>query len=642
MFDKKIKDPKNNQEVNTPVTIAEFYTTIDNLYKKIVVEVFTRLQAHKTELNNELKYTSAQINSFCEITQKDSAAMVERNQMALEMISRELKYGAQQDQMIHQDLVHLISEDLMAKIDELASKYEQVTEQNASILAATSNMKGCENIDEELVDRVAAKVVESLPFSEKVDYKQIEEIVQGAALDANMLAEVVADKVLESLPTIDVESIDYDRIGELVAEKAPVPEAIDYERLAETVLAKMPAPVEPEKIDYEVLSDMIVSKMPKPVEPKAVDYETLAEMVTAKILVSQDEKEAPEYDVVLDEEGVDKVAAGVFERLDMDAIAEKIAAKMPAPEKEEINYELLADMVADRLAVKVEILTEPVEEVYEEVTEEPAVEEAVEEVIEETVEEVVAEPASQETVEEVIAEEVVAEPAPQEIVEEVIAEEIVAEPAPQEIVEEVVAESVEEVAEEAPQAPALEEAAATIYESEDGDLIDAETGLVLRLKRSFEAKLKQSDEGVKVFYDQIKNELISYNKVKSTVSWHGDRFNLGRATVAKMNICGKTLCFYVALDPADPELKETVYHQKDVGDQKAYQMTPFKIKVKSDMGAKRAVRLVGILADKIGATKKEGFVPTDYVEEFAYETTQELLEKGLIKETQEKKIDFEF
>ena len=109
-----------------------------------------------------------------------------------------------------------------------------------------------------------------------------------------------------------------------------------------------------------------------------------------------------------------------------------------------------------------------------------------------------------------------------------------------------------------------------------------------------------------------------------------------------MNICGKTLCFYVALDPADPELKETVYHQKNVGEQKAYQATPFKVKVKSDMGAKKAVRLVGILADKLGAAKKENFVPTDYVEEFAYETTQELLEKGLIKETQEKKIDFEF
>ena len=172
--------------------------------------------------------------------------------------------------------------------------------------------------------------------------------------------------------------------------------------------------------------------------------------------------------------------------------------------------------------------------------------------------------------------------------------------------------------------------------------MDAETGLVIRLKRSFTAKLKQSDEEVKVYYDMIKNALGSYKKLKSTVSWHGDRFNLGRATVAKMNICGKTLCFYIALDPNDPELKTTVYHQKDVGDQKAYQATPFKVKIKSEMGAKRAVRLVGILAEKLGAAKKSDYVPTDYVQEFAYETTKELLEKGLIKETKEKKIAFEF
>jgi hypothetical protein len=60
------------------------------------------------------------------------------------------------------------------------------------------------------------------------------------------------------------------------------------------------------------------------------------------------------------------------------------------------------------------------------------------------------------------------------------------------------------------------------------------------------------------------------------------------------------------------------------------------------MGARRAVRLVGILAEKIGAVKKPDHVDTDYVEEFAYETTKELLDKGLIKETKEKKIAFEF
>ena len=598
MSDNKINASRTNQEGKTPVTVSEFYTTIDNLYKKVVGEMYARINALKTELNNELKYNSAQINAFCEATQKESAVVIERGKKAIDAVYNGVKNSYQQNQMIHEDLVHLITEDLTEKIEEIVTEslekscdFDQITyegiqgcidydkiEESAKTSAdgAADRVIGA-IVDLELVDRITEKVVESLPYAE-VDYKQIEEIVQGVAFDVNMFADVVAEKVFEKIAAVEVEKVDYDRIADIVSEKVP----------------------EVEKIDYEVLSDMIVAKMPKPVEPQAIDYETLAEMVTAKMLASEDEKDLPEYDVILDEEGVDKVAEGVFERLDMDVIAEKISAKMPAPEKEELNYDLLADMVADRLAVKVEFVTEPVEE--------EVVEEVAEEVVEETVEEVV-----EETVEEVV----------EEVVEETV--------------EEVVEETVETVEE-----PAQEEVAAAIYENEAGELVNAETGLVLRLKRSFSAKLKQSDESVKAFYDQIKNELVSYKKVKSTLSWHGDRFNLGRATVAKMNICGKTLCFYVALDPADPELKETVYHQKDVGDQKAYQATPFKIKVKSDMGAKKAVRLVGILAEKIGATKKEDFVPTDYVEEFAYETTQELLGKGLIKETQEKKIDFEF
>ena len=52
--------------------------------------------------------------------------------------------------------------------------------------------------------------------------------------------------------------------------------------------------------------------------------------------------------------------------------------------------------------------------------------------------------------------------------------------------------------------------------------------------------------------------------------------------------------------------------------------------------------MIGILAEKIGAVKNSNYVNTDYVEEFAYETTKELLDKGLIKETKEKKIAFEF
>ncbi|MBR2622815.1 MAG: hypothetical protein IKD15_01160, partial [Clostridia bacterium] len=233
---------------------------------------------------------------------------------------------------------------------------------------------------------------------------------------------------------------------------------------------------------------------------------------------------------------------------------------------------------------------------------------------------------------------VAAEEAPVEepVVEEAPVEEIVEEPVVEETVE-------EPVVEEAP-ATVAEELAATqaIYEEVGNDLIDAETGLVIRLKRSFTAKMKQSEEKVKEYYSDLKNELTSYKRINSNVSWHGDRFNFGRDTVAKINICGKTLCFYVALDPNDPEYKTTVYHQKDVGAQKAYENTPFMVKVKSDAAAKKALRLVGYLAEKLGTEKEENFEAVDYAGEFAYASTKQLFDEGLIKATKEKKVDLNF
>ncbi len=230
-----------------------------------------------------------------------------------------------------------------------------------------------------------------------------------------------------------------------------------------------------------------------------------------------------------------------------------------------------------------------------------------------------------------------------EVVEEVIEqqEETVAE----EVVEEVaqVEETpVQEPVQEAPVSASDELAVSLAFEEINNELVDAETGLVIRLKKSFTAKMRQSDEKVKGYYSDLKNELTSFKKINSNVSWHGDRFNFGRETVAKINILGKTLCFYLALDPNDPEYKTTVYHQKDVSGQKAYESTPFMVKIKSDAAAKKALRLVGYLAEKVGTEKKENFEAVDYVEEFAYQSTKQLYDEGFIKATKEKKVDLDF
>lgn len=485
----------------------------------------------------------------------------------------------------------------------------------------------------------AEKVVESLPYPEKVDYRRIEEGFQKQAegLKVALDEEALLEKIEEAVKKA-VAEIDYDKIAELVIEKMPAPaesEAFDYEKLAELVAAKMPAPVEPEPIDYDRLAELVAEKMPAPAEPEALDYDNLAASVAERIVIP--EAEAPTYDVVVDDEGAKAIADNVANTIDYDALAEKTAEKLSARQAEQseelVNeiaekipaptYELLideeganaiAEAVADKLKECCPVAT------MEETAEEAPLEEPQEAPVEQV----------EETVEETVAEEAV-EAQPEEVVEET-AEETVTE------------EAVEAQAEELPVVSELAVASTLAQDAEEdpNELVDADTGLVLRLKKSFKAKLCQSAPEVKAYYSTVKNELSSYSRLNSNMSWHGDRFNFGRDTVARINISGKTLCFYVALDPADPEYKTTVYHQKDVSKQKAYENTPFMIKVKSETGAKRAARLVGYLAEKLGAEKKANFEPIDYAEEFGYASTKQLLDEGLIKVTKEKKVTLDF
>lgn len=323
---------------------------------------------------------------------------------------------------------------------------------------------------------------------------------------------------------------------------------------------------------------------------EAIDYDRLADLVAEKLAAKEQS-----YDVVVDDAGI-------------DAIAEKVSEKLNCVEEEETTYDLVLDEEGINAIAKA-----VADELRQECVCEPVVEEAP---AEEPVDTSLFTP---------IEETVVEEPAAEPVVEEAPVEEPVAAP---------VVEAKEEIA-------VAEEPVILFDELDENNLMDT-SGMVIRLKKSFTAKMRQSEEDVKSYYSQIKNELTSYKKINSNVSWHGDRFNFGRDTVAKMNICGKTLCLYLALDPNDPEFKTTIYHQKDVGAQKAYENTPFMVKVKSDAAAKKAVRLTAALADKLATEKEENFVEVNYVDEYAYETTKKLYEDGFIKATREKKVDLNF
>ena len=152
---------------------------------------------------------------------------------------------------------------------------------------------------------------------------------------------------------------------------------------------------------------------------------------------------------------------------------------------------------------------------------------------------------------------------------------------------------------------------------------------MMRYNRSFIARIIQSTDEQKKYYGEVRNALLSYRRVNSNIAWGAERFHKGRETIARFKIRGKTLVLYLALDPATHEY--SVYHHKDVSDNKSLSGTPMMIKIMSPRGVKKAVRLIDeMLAARDGIKRP---VPSrDYAAMYPYETIDELIDDGLVKD----------
>ncbi|MBO4940408.1 MAG: hypothetical protein J6D30_05265 [Clostridia bacterium] len=542
---------------------------IDALYSWLSYD----LQRMKGELLSELKFSSAQVGSLYQELQNDKAN-------SSRAITQEIRFSYKQNQTIYDGLATLVKDEISGRMDAMEEKLatlESVRALGDELVALTNGVS--EKVDavsakQALLDKIDAAIA-ALP-TEGVDYNRITAEVGDKVLELLNAEKANQESALETLKADVINGT-----AEKVVESMPYPEKVDYDRIAEIAQNAAMAAVE------KALA--------------ALDFNAFADVVAAK-LAEREQR----YEIMLDEEGINQIAEKVSAKLDYDKVCQAAQAGQTPPQS--VDYDRIADIVEDKLA------TEETDSAYDLVVDQ----DGIDAIAKGVAEQLGLCPACEE------------EPAPVE--EEPVVEELAVSEA-----------DIDDSADEASTNDELAVAFAAVgFDEINNQLVDAETGLVIRLKKSFTAKMKQSEERVKGYYSDLKNELISYKKINSNVSWHGDRFNYGRDTVAKINICGKTLCFYVALDPNDPELKSTVYHQKDVGGQKAYESTPFMVKVKSDSAAKKALRLVGYLAEKVGAEKDEKFEAVDYVEKFAYESTKQLFEEGYIKATKEKKVELDF
>lgn len=156
--------------------------------------------------------------------------------------------------------------------------------------------------------------------------------------------------------------------------------------------------------------------------------------------------------------------------------------------------------------------------------------------------------------------------------------------------------------------------------------------IVKKYQRGFTAKLIQSDKIVKQYYSEIKNELLSYTGVKSRESWKHESFYVGRKTLAKLTIRGKTLTLFVSLDPKQV-IAEGRYAVVDMSEVTAHESTPTMYKIKSTRrlgGSKHLIK-----ATLKGIEQNEKYRRRNWVKTLPYEDNDALVEKGLVKVTVE-------
>ena len=147
--------------------------------------------------------------------------------------------------------------------------------------------------------------------------------------------------------------------------------------------------------------------------------------------------------------------------------------------------------------------------------------------------------------------------------------------------------------------------------------------VTFRYKRSYLSRYIQSDDQLKANYNVIKNELLSYCRVISRISWKCEAFRQGKNAVARINVKGKKLYLYLALSPK--EYEGSTYASDAAG---KYSDTPLLVKIRSARSLKYALSLLVVMMEKLGIGLTD-HVFEDYI--VPYESTEQLVERGLIK-----------
>ena len=149
----------------------------------------------------------------------------------------------------------------------------------------------------------------------------------------------------------------------------------------------------------------------------------------------------------------------------------------------------------------------------------------------------------------------------------------------------------------------------------------------VRYNRSFTAKISQLSNEAKEWYSALKNELLSYEKVKDRMSWKRETYRIGRIPVARLVVRGKTLCLLLAVEPLG--YNNTKYVVEDVSDVANTVDTPTMYRVKSARRLKYAKEMIAGMMKEFKAFKNPLYEDQDFF--LPYEGDMSLIQRGLVK-----------
>lgn len=148
----------------------------------------------------------------------------------------------------------------------------------------------------------------------------------------------------------------------------------------------------------------------------------------------------------------------------------------------------------------------------------------------------------------------------------------------------------------------------------------------IRYDRSFAARVIQSDELLKMRYSDLKNHLLDYGCVCRN-TWKRETYKQGKQSVACMCIRGRTLCLYLAANPAD---YQNTKYRGEAATNKSNEKYPLLYRIKSERKLNYAKQIIDAIMKELGVEKTER-EQENYA--LPYRSTDNLIKRGMIRAT---------